>query len=49
MASPDFAWRTKHLLRDELNVLKWKLNVKIENTIDDYQLKTNMPRLNAGC
>ena len=36
MDSPDFAWRTKHLLWDELNVLKRKLNVKIKNTIDDY-------------
>ncbi len=28
--------------------MKWKLNVKIKNTIDDYQLKTSMLRLNAG-
>jgi len=28
--SPDFTWRTKHLLWDELNVLKPKLNVKIK-------------------
>jgi hypothetical protein len=48
MDSPDFVWRTKHLLRDELNVLKWKLNVNIKNTIDNYQLKTSMLRLNAG-
>jgi hypothetical protein len=33
--SPDFDWRTKHLLWDELNVLKRKLNVNIKNSIDD--------------
>jgi len=35
--SPDFAWRTKNLLWDELNVLKRKSNVKIKNTTDDYR------------
>jgi len=39
---PDLAWRTKNLLWDELNVLKWKLNVKIKNTIDDYRFKSSM-------
>jgi len=34
--SPDFDWRTKHLLWDELNVLKRKLNVKTKKGIDDY-------------
>jgi hypothetical protein len=38
----------KNLLGDGLNILKWKLNVKFKNTIDDYQLKTSMLRLNAG-
>jgi pantothenate kinase-related protein Tda10 len=37
--SPDFAWRTKNLLWDELNVLKRKLNVKIKNTIDDLPIR----------
>jgi hypothetical protein len=45
--SSDFAWRTKNLLWDELNVLKRKLNVKIKNsinnTIDDYRFKSSMP------
>jgi len=40
--SPDLAWRTKNLLWDEFNVLKWKLNVKIKNTIDDYRFKSSM-------
>jgi tellurite resistance-related uncharacterized protein len=44
--SSDFAWRTKNLLWDELNVLKGKLNVKIKNTIkhtiDDYRFKSSM-------
>ena len=40
--SPDFAWRTKNSLWDELNVLKRKLNVKITNTIDDYRFKSSM-------
>jgi hypothetical protein len=39
---PDFAWRTKNLLWDELNVLKRKSNVKIKQGIDDYRLKTSM-------
>jgi hypothetical protein len=34
--SPDFAWRTKNLLWDELNVLKQKLFVKTKQGIDDY-------------
>jgi hypothetical protein len=38
----------KNLLGDRLNILKWKLNVKFKNTLDDYQLKTSMLRLNAG-
>jgi hypothetical protein len=36
MDSPDFAWRTKHLLWDELNVFKRKSNVKSKQGIDDY-------------
>jgi hypothetical protein len=40
--SPDFAWRTKNLLWDELNVLNRKLNVKTKQGIDDYRLKTSM-------
>jgi hypothetical protein len=46
--SSDFGWRTKNLLCDELNVLKRKLNVKMKNTINDYQLKAGMLSLNAG-
>jgi hypothetical protein len=38
--SPDFTWRTKHLLWDELNVLKRKLNVKTKQGIDDYRFKS---------
>ena len=37
--SPDFAWRTKNLLWDELNVLKRKLNVKSKKTVEDYQFE----------
>jgi hypothetical protein len=33
---PDFAWSTKHLLWDELNLLKRKLIVKAKQGIDDY-------------
>jgi len=40
--SPDFAWRTKNLLSDELNVLKRKSNVKTKQGIYDYRLKTSM-------
>jgi tellurite resistance-related uncharacterized protein len=44
--SSDFAWRTKNLVWNELNVLKGKLNVKIKNTIkhtiDDYRFKSSM-------
>jgi len=40
--SPDFAWRTKNLFWDELNVLRQKLNVKAKQGIDDYRLKTSM-------
>jgi hypothetical protein len=40
--SSDFAWRTKNLLWDELNVLKQKSNVKTKQGIDDYRLKTSM-------
>ena len=32
----------KNLLWDELNVLKWKSNVKTKQGIDDYRLKTSM-------
>ena len=42
--SPDFAWRTKNLLWDELNVLKRKLNVKTKQGIDDYRYKSSMLR-----
>jgi len=42
--SPTFAWRTKHLLWDELNVLRQKLNVKSKKTVEDYQLKSCMLR-----
>jgi hypothetical protein len=31
--SPGFAWRTKNLLWDELNVLKQKLNVKTKQAL----------------
>jgi hypothetical protein len=34
--------RTKHLLWDELNVLKRKSNVKGKQGIDDYRLKSSM-------
>jgi hypothetical protein len=40
--SPDFAWRTKNLLWDELNVLKRKSNVKTKQGIDEYRLKTSI-------
>jgi len=33
---PDFDWRTKNLLWDELNVLKQKLFVKSKKTIEVY-------------
>jgi hypothetical protein len=39
---PDFAWSTKHLLWDELNVLKQELYVKSKKTIEDYRLKSSM-------
>jgi hypothetical protein len=39
---PDFAWCTKNLLCNELNVLKRKLNVKTKQGIDDYRLETSM-------
>ena len=40
--SPDFAWRTKRLLWDELNVLRQKLLVKSKKTLEVYRLKTSM-------
>jgi len=39
---PDFAWCTKNLLCNELNVLKRKLNVKTKRGIDDYRFKSSM-------
>ena len=45
---PDFAWCTKNLLCNELNVLKRKLNVKTKQGIDDYRLETSMVGKN-GC
>jgi hypothetical protein len=39
--SPDFAWRTKNLPWDELNVLKRKLNLKNKKTIEDYRYKSS--------
>jgi hypothetical protein len=42
MDSPDFAWRTKNLLWDELNLLKRKLIVKSKKTVEDYRLKSSM-------
>ena len=39
---PDFAWWTKNLLCNELNVLKRKLNVKNKKTIADYRFKSSM-------
>ena len=36
MDSPDFTWRTKIFLWDELNVLKRNSFVKSKNTTDDY-------------
>jgi hypothetical protein len=37
MDSPDFAWRTKNLLWDELNLLKRRLIVKSKKTVEDYR------------
>jgi hypothetical protein len=48
MDSPDFEWRTKHLLWDELNVLKRKLNVKTKQGIDDYRFKSCILGQKAG-
>jgi len=42
MDSPDFAWRNKNLLWDELNLLKRKLIVKSKKTVEDYRLKSSM-------
>ena len=35
-----FAWNTKNLFGDELNVLKRKLNVKSRKAIEDYRYKS---------
>jgi len=37
-----FCQNEKNLLWDELNVLKWNLNVNIKNTIADYRFKSSM-------
>jgi len=41
---PDFGWRTKNLLWDELNVLKQKLFVKTKKTLEGYRHKSGMFR-----
>jgi hypothetical protein len=40
--SPEFAWRSSNLLRDELKVPKRNSIFKRKNTIDDYQSKSSM-------